>query len=78
MPIKEPKNLGELCDQIGHELYELDNEPHTNTSIENLVKRAVRVGYLKSLKDWAIWRDGEEVVGCGVHTYKEVVKSLMK
>ena len=76
--MKEPKNLGELCDLMGEELCVLDNEPHTNTSLENLVKRAVRLGYLKALKDWAYIKDGQEVVGCGTRTYKEVLKSLVK
>ena len=83
--MKEPKNLGELCDAIGKAFYDeadrikyIKEKEYLSSETLDLIQRAVRIGYLKSLRDWAIWRDGEEVVGCGVYTYKEIVKSLMK
>jgi hypothetical protein len=77
MPINELKNLGELCDQIGEAFYE-ENLASITTDKKDGIKRAIRIGYLKALKDWAWWHDGEERVGCGVYSYQEVVKSLMR
>lgn len=35
-------------------------------------------GYLTALCDFAWWKDGELLVGCGMHTHKEIVEKTLK
>ena len=51
---------------------------HNERRAEKERKEAYREGYLAALKEWAIWRDGVEVVGCGNYTLAQAKEMFLK
>ena len=56
------------------------------SEIESLLKQArfdgyidgYKVGYLKALYLYAVWRNGTQYVGCGCQTVKEAKEEFLK
>jgi len=46
--------------------------------LDKLKEEAYQEGYLASLKDYAIWNDGVEYVGCGNHTLKQAQQQFVE
>jgi hypothetical protein len=73
-------NIKQTLKLLAHNFY-LDNgnvKGLSEKEVEELFTRAIIRGYKEAVDDWSVWHNGEKIIGCGVYTYKEVMKELEK
>lgn len=44
----------------------------------DMAKMAYQEGYLEALTMFAVWHDGEQLVGCGIKTLKQAKEEFLK
>jgi hypothetical protein len=43
-----------------------------------IARRAYNEGYKQALRDWSIWKDGVQHIGCMQHDIKEIIEEVDK